>query len=143
MNNKNLTNRSRVERGLIAAVLALLFAGSATAVAASALGVVVPVASLYAAAFAAVALCVAGTLTGGTVIASLGFLAVAGLYLATHGAGLAGLRELFTQWSGQAAESAGAAEGTGALACFLPQAARDKHATMSIVIATNFLTFIL
>ena len=111
MNNKNLTNRSRVERGLIAAVLALLFAGSATAVAASALGVAVPVASLYAAAFAAVALCVAGTLTGGTVIASLGFLAVAGLYLATHGAGLAGLRALFAGWAGQTADATQAAQG--------------------------------
>ena len=111
MNNKNLTNRSRVERGLIAAVLALLFAGSATAVAASALGVAVPAASLYAAAFAAVALCVAGTLTGGTVIASLGFLAVAGLYLATHGAGLAGLRALFAGWAGQTADATQAAQG--------------------------------
>lgn len=111
MNNKNLTNRSRVERGLIAAVLALLFAGSAAAVAASALGVAVPVASLYAAAFAAAALCMAGTLTGGTIIASLGFVAVVGLYLATHGAGLAGLRALFASWSGQTADAAQAAQG--------------------------------
>ena len=92
-------------------MLALLFAGSATAVAASALGVAVSAPALYAAALVAVALSVAGTLTGGAIIASLGFVAVAGLYLATHGAGLAGLRELFAQWSGQAAESAGAAEG--------------------------------
>lgn len=111
MNNKNLTNRSRVEHGLIAAVLALLFAGSAAAVAASALGVAAPVASLYAAAFAAAALCVAGTLTGGTVIASLGFVAVVGLYMATHGAGLTGLRALFATWAGQTADSASAAAG--------------------------------
>jgi len=107
----NLTNRSRVERGVIAGTLALLFAGSAAAVAASALGVAVPVVALYAAAFAASALCVAGTLTGGAIIASLGFVVVAGLYLATHGAGLAGLRALFATWSGQAADSASAAAG--------------------------------
>ena len=109
--NKNLSNKTRLERGVIAGALALLFAGSAAAVAASALGVAVPVASLYAAAFAAAALCVAGTLTGGAIIASLGFVVVAGLYLATHGAGLAGLRALFATWSGQAADSAGAAAG--------------------------------
>ena len=109
--NKNLTNRARLDRSAIAAVLALLFAGSATVVAASALGVAVWAPGLYAAALVAVALCVAGQLTGGAIIASLGFVAVAGLYLATHGAGLTGLRELFAQWSGQAAGSAGAAEG--------------------------------
>ncbi len=109
--NKNLTNRARLDRSTIAAVLALLFAGSATAVAASALGVAASAPGLYAAALVAVALCVAGQLTGGAIIASLGFVAVAGLYLTTHGAGLAGLRELFAQWSGQVAESAGAAEG--------------------------------
>lgn len=109
--NKNLTNRARLDRSAIAAVLALLFAGSATVVAASALGVAVWAPGLYAAALIAVALCVAGQLTGGAIIASLGFVAVAGLYLATHGAGLTGLRELFAQWSGQAAGSAGAAEG--------------------------------
>lgn len=109
--NKNLTNRARLDRSTIAAVLALLFAGSATAVAASALGVAASAPGLYEAALVAVALCVAGQLTGGAIIASLGFVAVAGLYLTTHGAGLAGLRELFAQWSGQVAESAGAAEG--------------------------------
>lgn len=109
--HRNLTNKARLDRSAIAAVLALLFAGSATAVAASALGLTVSTPALYAAALVAVALSVAGTLTGGAIIASLGFVAVAGLYLATHGAGLAGLRELFAQWSGQAAESAGAAEG--------------------------------
>ena len=107
----NLTNRSRLERGVIAAVLALLFAGSAAAVAASALGVAVPAASLYAAAFAAVALCVAGTLKGGAILASLGFVAVCGLYLVSNRAGLAGLRALFATWAGQAADSAGAAAG--------------------------------
>ena len=111
MSNKNLTNRSRLERGLIAAVLALLFAGSATAVAASALGVAVSTAALYGAAFAAVALCVSGTLTGGAVLASLGFVAVAGVYLATHGAGLTGLKALFASWAGQPADAARAAEG--------------------------------
>ena len=109
--HRNLTNKARLDRSAIAAVLALLFAGSATAVAASALGLTVSTPAMYAAALVAVALSVAGTLTGGAIIASLGFVAVAGLYLATHGAGLAGLRELFAQWSGQAAESAGAAEG--------------------------------
>ena len=109
--HRNLTNKARLDRSAIAAVLALLFAGSATAVAASALGLTVSTPALYVAALVAVALSVAGTLTGGAIIASLGFVAVAGLYLATHGAGLAGLRELFAQWSGQAAESAGAAEG--------------------------------
>lgn len=111
MSNKNLTNRSRLERGLIAAVLALLFAGSAAAVAASALGVAVSTAALYGAAFAAVALCVSGTLTGGAVLASLGFVAVAGVYLATHGAGLTGLKALFASWAGQPADAARAAEG--------------------------------
>jgi len=111
MNNKNLTNRSRVERSAVAAALALLFAGSAAAVAASALGVAVSAATLYAAALAAVALCVAGTLTGGAVIASLGFVVVVGLYLAAHGTGLAGLRALFAAWAGQAADSAAAAAG--------------------------------
>ena len=111
MNNRNLTNKSRLERGLIAAVLALLFAGSATAVAASALGVAVSAATLYGAAFVAAALCVAGTLSGGAVLASLGFVAVAGLYLATHGAGLTGLKALFASWAGQPAQAARAAEG--------------------------------
>ena len=111
MNNRNLTNKSRLERVVIAAVLALLFAGSATAVAASAMGVAVSTAALYGAAFAAAALCVAGTLSGGAVLASLGFVAVAGLYLATHGAGLNGLKALFASWAGQPAEAARAAEG--------------------------------
>ena len=54
--NKNLTNRARLDRSAIAAVLALLFAGSATAVAASALGAAVSALELYAAALVAVAL---------------------------------------------------------------------------------------
>lgn len=109
--SKNLTNKARLDRAAIAAVLALLFSGSATAVAASALGVASPAIELYAAALAAVALCLAGTLTGGAIIASLGFVAVAGLYLATHGPGLVGLRALLAQWTGQASESAQAALG--------------------------------
>ena len=109
--NVKLTNKARLSRSAIPAALALLFAGSAMTVAASALGIAVPASALYGAALIAVALCAAGTLSGGTIIASLGFAAVGGVYLATHGAELAALRELFDFWAGRAADSAHVAAG--------------------------------
>lgn len=106
-----LTNRARLSRAAIPAVLAALFAGSAMTVAASALGVAAPALTMYASALIAVALCAAGTLSGGVIIASLGFVVIAGLYLATHGAALVGLRALFDAWAGRTADPALAALG--------------------------------
>lgn len=106
-----LTNRARLSRAAIPAVLAALFAGSAMTVAASALGVAASALSIYASALIAVALCAVGTLSGGAIIASLGFVVVAGLYLATHGAALVGLRALFDAWAGRTADPAQAALG--------------------------------
>ena len=104
--NVKLSNKARLSQAAIPAALALLFAGSAMTVAASALGIAVPTPSLYGAALIAVALCAAGTLSGGAIIASLGFVAVAGVYLATHGSDLAALGELFDFWAGRTADSA-------------------------------------
>ena len=106
-----LTNKARLSRAAIPAVLAALFAGSAMTVAASALGVAASAPLMYASALIAVALCAAGTLSGGAIIASLGFAVIGGLYLATHGAALVGLRALFDAWAGRTADPAQAALG--------------------------------
>ena len=106
-----LTNGARLSRAAIPAVLAALFAGSAMTVAASALGVAASAPLMYASALIAVALCAAGTLSGGAIIASLGFVVVAGVYLGTHGAALVGVRALFDAWAGRTADPALAALG--------------------------------
>ena len=101
-----MTNRARASRVAVSAVLALLFAGSAAAVIASALGVRVSAGGLYLAALVAVALCAAaGFSRVGAVAAALIFVAGAGLYAAGNGAGLAAVKALFASWSGQAAEA--------------------------------------
>lgn len=98
--------RTRASRMAVAAVLALLFAGSASVVLASAMGVQVPAGGLYLAALAAAALCMAaGVSRAGAVIASAAFLGGAGIWLAGHASGLEALRALFASWSGQAADA--------------------------------------
>ena len=107
-----LTNRARMERAAIAAVLAMLFAGSAAAVTASALNAGVPAAPLYLSALLAVGLCAAALLSRlGSVIASVGFVALAALYAASNAAGLGALRAVFAAWSGAPADAAQVALG--------------------------------
>lgn len=107
-----MTNRARASRMAVSAVLALLFAGSAAAVIASALDARISAGGLYLAAFLAVALCaLAGCSRAGAVAASLAFVAGAGLYAAGNGAGLAAVKALFASWSGQAVEAGQAALG--------------------------------
>lgn len=110
-----LTNEARLARMAIAAVLALLFAGSAMAVAASAMELAFPAASLVLAALAGVGLCVVGGLSGGAVFAALGFALVAGLYVAAHSGDLGALRALFDGWAGREADAELAARGGGML----------------------------
>ncbi len=101
-----MTNKARASRVAVTAVLALLFAGSAAAVIASALGVGMPAGGLYLAALVAVALCAAaGFSKAGAVVAALAFVAGGALYAAGNSGGLAALRALFSSWSGQAAEA--------------------------------------
>lgn len=105
--NDKLHIRAKVSRMAVSAVLAVIFAGSAAAVIASALDVRVSAAGLYLAALAAAALCVAaGASRVGAVIASAAFLGGAALYAAGHAAGLGALKALFAAWSGQAADAA-------------------------------------
>lgn len=111
MSNK-LNIRSKASRMAVSAVLALFFAGSASVVLASAMGVQAPAGELYLAALAAAALCMAaGVSRTGAVIASAAFLGGAGIWLAGHAFSLDALRALFASWSGQAADAELAARG--------------------------------
>ena len=104
-----LTKKERASRAGIAAILALLFAGSAMAVLASALGVAVSAPALYLAALLAALLCVAGATSGaGAVAASLGFVLLAGIYAASHASGLGAIRELFADHADEARVALGA-----------------------------------
>ena len=110
--SNQLTRKARVTRSIVAAVLAMLFAGSAASVLASATGAAVSGFAAYFAALLAAALGVLGAASGvGAALAAGLGVAVAGLYAATHAAGLGALRELFAAWSGQEADAARAALG--------------------------------
>lgn len=111
MSNK-LTPKLRITRSVVAAVLAMLFAGSAAAVLASALQIAVSGAGLYFAALLAAALGVVGALSGaGAAIASGAFVLIAAVYAASHAAGFGALKALFALWSGAEADAARAALG--------------------------------
>lgn len=107
-----LTTKTKITRSVVAAVLAMLFAGSAAAVLASALQVAAPAAGLYFAALLAAAMGAVGALsTGGAAIAAGAFVAVAAIYAASHAAGLGALKALFALWAGAEADAAQAALG--------------------------------
>lgn len=111
MSNK-LTPKTQISRAILPAVLAMLFAGSAAAVLASAMQAAVPAAGLYVAAALAAALGALGMASGGAaLLAGLSFVAVAAIYAATHAAGLGAVRALFASWSGEAVEAAQVALG--------------------------------
>ena len=128
----------------VTAVLALLFAGSAAAVIASALGIGIPAGGLYLAALFAVALCAAAGFSGpGAAVAALAFIAGAVLYILVNASGLAALRALFAAWSGQSAEAAQVALGGRTLmtlgaftlgALFYALLGRREFASMAIMV---------
>ncbi len=106
MSNK-LTPKSRITRSIVAAVLAMLFAGSAASVLASAMGLATSGAALYFAGLLAAVLGVLGAMSGGGAALAAGlFIGVSALFAATHAAGLGALKALFASWSGQEAEAA-------------------------------------
>ncbi len=111
MANK-LTKKAKITRSVIAAVLAMLFAGSAASVLASATRMAAPAAGLYVAAALSAALGALGAVSGtGAAIAAGGFVALSAGYAASHAAGLGALRALFASWSGAEADAARAALG--------------------------------
>ncbi|MDO4865973.1 MAG: transglutaminase-like domain-containing protein [Clostridia bacterium] len=111
-----MNGRMRAARIAIAAGLALLFAGSAMTVAATASGTAVSGAALYLAAAAAAALCALGAVSnGGAVLASLGFVLLAGIYFAGNTAGFAAFKALFASWGGETGEPAQIALGARTL----------------------------
>ena len=90
---------------LIPALLALVFAGSAMTVTASAMAVDVSGPALYLAGLVAVVLCALGAHSRpGAVLAALGLLLTAGLYAAAHRSGLGAIRTVFATWSGEAGD---------------------------------------
>ena len=112
----SLNKNPRNYRAIVAAVLAVLFAGSAAAVLASALGTAVSALPLYLSALIAAALCAAGTASGvGAAVAAVGFVVIAGVYAMSHAAGLGALREVFAAWGGGAGDAARVALGTRTL----------------------------
>lgn len=115
-NNKRSTPKTRAVRAAIAAGLALLFAGCAMTVAASALAAPVPALSLYAAALVAVALCAVGAVSGaGALAAGIAFAATAALYAAANAQGLRALRAVFDAWGGGQGDPDAVALGTRTL----------------------------
>ena len=111
-----MNGRMRAARIAIAAGLALLFAGSAMTVAATASGAAVSGAALYLAAAAAAALCALGAVSnGGAMLASLGFVLLAGIYFAGNTAGFAAFKVLFASWGGEAGDPAQIALGARTL----------------------------
>ncbi len=106
LRDKRIRDKGFAAGAAMAAALALLFAGSAAFVLATALDLSVPALPLYLAALVSVALCAVGTLsTAGAVGASLAFVVAVGLYLVTHIPGLGALRALFAAWAGQPGEA--------------------------------------
>jgi len=97
-----LTRRERAVRTVAAAVLALLFAGSAAATAATAMQVAVPALEPYLAALLASALCVLGAAYGP--VAALLLAGMAAVYVAGNRAGLGALRAVFDAWRGEAGD---------------------------------------
>ena len=96
----------RITRSIVAAVLAILFAGSAACVLASAMGLAVSGAGLYFAGLLAAALGVLGALSGGGAALAAGlFIAIAAVFAAGHMAGLGALKALFASWAGREAEA--------------------------------------
>ena len=115
MSNR-LTTKAKMTRSIVAAVLAMLFAGSAVCVLASAMQAQVPAAGLYFAAALAAALSVLGAASGtGAAIAAGGFVLLATVYAGTHSAGLGALRALFASWAGAEAEAGEVALGARTL----------------------------
>ena len=111
-----LTKKERMARAAVAAVPAMLFAGSAMATVATATGLAVPFAGLYVAAGIAAALCALGAASGvGAALAALLSAAAALIYGVTHAAGLAALRALIAAWGGEAGDPAQIALGARAL----------------------------
>ena len=107
-----LTQKTQITRAIFPAVLAMLFAGSAASVLASALQLAAPAAGLYVAAGLAVGLGVLGAMSGGgAILAGLLFVAVSAVYAGGHAAGFGAIRALFASWSGGTADAAQAALG--------------------------------
>ena len=105
MSNK-LTEKARISRSIVAAVLATMFAGSAAAVLASVARLDVSAALPYFAAALSAALGVLGASGGVGAALSAGlFLAVAATYAGTHAAGLGAMRDVFALWSGELVEA--------------------------------------
>ena len=105
MSNK-LTQRARITRAVVAAVLATMFAGSAAMVLASALGLPASAAGLCLSAALAVALGVLSAASaGGAAMAAGLFILLAAVYAASHAAGLGAIRALFAAWTGAEAEA--------------------------------------
>ena len=105
MSNK-LTQKSRIARSIVAAVLATLFAGSAACVLASATGLAASGAALYFAALLAAGLGVLGAASGGGAALAAGlFIGISALYAASHAAGLGAIRDVFAAWSGREADA--------------------------------------
>ncbi len=107
-----LSKKAKITRSVIAAVLAMLFAGSAASVLASAMRVEAAWAGLYFAAALAAALGLVGGVSGGGALAAAGgIVAVSAVYAAGNASGLGALRGLFASWSGGEAEAAAVALG--------------------------------
>ena len=105
-----LSKKAKITRSVIAAVLAMLFAGSAASVLASAMRVEAAWAGLYFAAALAAALGLVGGVSGGGAFAAAGgIVAVSAVYAVGNASGLGALRDLFASWSGGEAEAAAVA----------------------------------
>lgn len=100
-----MNKRTKLTCAAVTAALALLFAGSAAATAASAFGAAVSGAALYAAAAVSAALCALGALSSvGAIGAAAGAVILAGVYAASHFSGLAAMRDWFASWGGAEAD---------------------------------------
>ena len=107
-----LSKKAKITRSVIAAVLAMLFAGSAASVLASAMRIEAAWPGLYFAAALAAALgLVGGVSAGGAFAAAGGIIAVSVIYSASNAAGLGALRDLFASWSGRETDAAAVALG--------------------------------
>ncbi|MBQ8110792.1 MAG: hypothetical protein IJ124_11590 [Clostridia bacterium] len=101
-----LTKAERAAQTVVAAVLSLMFAGSAFATVSTAMGVAVDAAAVYLAAGMASALCMLGVVSGGgAVLASVLCAATTAVYAATHVAGFGALKALFAAWAGEAGDA--------------------------------------
>ena len=147
MSNK-LNPQNRVSRSIMAAVLAMLFAGSAACVLASSMGLAVSGAGLYFAGLLAAGLGMLGAMSGGAVLAAGLFIAIAAVFAGSHAAGLGAIKAVFASWSGQEAEAAQVALGGGTLlsigafvmgALFFAMLNRREFVSMAIMVLLSIL----